>query len=185
MRFSHKTQYIQIYRESDYCAIYYDQINENFVEYRTSQNSGAYYKYILLIPIVLFINRITDNYFQTILATYGSVKNICLILAVVLTYVVSVEIGYYIDRTIKVKGRIRLSLNVEEKYVEKGKMQLKQQEVIAFFMLVFALVLMGLFYIFNKFILWVLAEILLVCFVGTIQSVHPISRKHYYSQFNK
>lgn len=184
MIFLGRNRYIQICKENDYSALYYDQFEKKVLRYRNESKFLFSLKYQLCILATLYLGYLLSDKFYNKLKENIELKAVLIFICLVISSVCLVLFENYIAKTLKEKGE-------EVPYIElanllsKGRKDLRVQKRIISICCIISGAILFIFCITSYIIILVLFLASMISIAAMVAGTRPILRKKIYQRMEK
>mgnify|MGYP003375363904 FL=1 len=179
-----RNRYLQICRENEYAALYYNNKEGKIIRYRTEKSFSFSLKYQLCILVTLYLGYLLNAKVYTALTQNIFLKHLIIFLCFVIGCVGLLFFENQIAKNIKNKGT-EVPYILSDEWMLKGQKDLKMQKRIMVLWILISLVILLIFYRTNLMIVLVLFLVSVIALSAMAAATRPILRAKLYQRLER
>lgn len=184
MGFRERNRYIQLCRENEHSAFYYDTAEEKLLRYKKESKFSFSLKYQLCILAALYLGYLLNDKAYILLAQNGYLKYFLVFFCLGIGGICLLFFENNITKILKKDG-VEVPYPLSDELLQKGQKDFKTQKTIMYIWSFISAILCFAFYITNLILLLVLFLASMIALSSMVAIARPVLRENLYQCLKK
>ncbi len=184
MGFRDRNRYIQLCRENEHSAFYYDTAEEKVLRYKKESKFSFSLKYQLCMLVTLYLGYILNDKAYTLLAQNSSLKYCLIFFCFGVGGICLLFFENTITKILKKDG-VEVPYPLSDKLLQKGQKDFKTQKIIMYIWSLISAILCFTYCITNFIMLLVLFLASIIALASMVAITRPVLRENLYQCLEK
>lgn len=184
MGFRDRNRYIQLCRENEHAAFYYDTAEEKVLRYKKESKFSFSLKYQLCILVTLYLGYILNGKAYTLLTQNSSLKYFLVFFCLGIGGICLLFFENTITKILKKDG-VEVPYPLSDELVQKGQKDFKTQKIIMYIWSLISAILCFTYCITNFIMLLVLFLASIIALSSMVAITRPVLRENLYQCLEK
>lgn len=184
MGFRDRNRYIQLCRENEHAAFYYDTAEEKVLRYKKESKFSFSLKYQLCMLAALYLGYILNDKAYTLLTQNSSLKYFLIFFSIGVGGICLLFFENTITKILKKDG-VEVPYSLSDELLQKGQKDFKTQKTIMYIWSFISAILCFAFYITNLILLLVLFLASIIALSSMVAIARPVLRENLYQCLKK